>query len=172
MEPKTKLLLLIAVTCLLGTGCANRGIQVATVAPVERALRLETLDLRNCDSKEEMLTTLASEAPVRKNITISGEAASTATGETIIIPAETQASLEAQIESNYQSEYEQALTTAQRERLTIPVNKIHMYKVQWKQKMFSSTVSFLLNDELCQASYTYSLDIPELTGYFEMSCTA
>lgn len=88
------------------------------------------------------------------------------------IPAETQAALKAQIESVYQPEYEQAVARVEQVQLVVPAHKIHMYDIHWNREVYSSTVSFSMEDEPCTAAYTYELDIPELVEFFEMSCTA
>lgn len=172
MIPRTTFIWLIVFLCPLVAGCANQSIQVAATAPVERPLSSETLDLRNCDSNEEMNTSLDSEAPVRLRISIAEEAISVASGETMVIPAKTQAGLKAQIESVYQQEYEQAVARGKQVELTVPGHEILMVKVHWHRKVFSSTASFTIEHEPCTAAYTYELDVPELGEHFGMSCTA
>jgi Na+-transporting NADH:ubiquinone oxidoreductase subunit NqrF len=172
MTTRTTIIWLILFLCPLVAGCANQSIQVAAAAPLARPISSETLDLRNCDSNEEMNTSLESEAPVRLRISIAEEAISAASGESIVIPAETQAAVIAQIESVYQPEYEQAVARVEQVQLVVPGHKIHMYDIHWNREVYSSTVSFSIENEPCTAAYTYELDIPELGEHFEMSCTA
>jgi hypothetical protein len=56
--------------------------------------------------------------------------------------------------------------------LTVPVARIHTYRIEWTEQVFSSSVSFSMNGETYTAPYTYALRIPEEAGFFEIGCTA
>ncbi|NIW10815.1 MAG: hypothetical protein GWN33_09785, partial [Gammaproteobacteria bacterium] len=56
------------------SGCASPAVQVVKAQPEEAQIGAETLDMRNCDSLDELVTTLADEAPVRKQISIPEQA--------------------------------------------------------------------------------------------------
>ena len=73
---RSKLAIVGVTICLwlLLAGCSSQSVQVAQVAPQERALRSKILDMRNCDSNDEMHTTLASEAPVLDRVTVANNA--------------------------------------------------------------------------------------------------
>jgi len=171
MRQDTILIMLSAALCTLLVGCSS-SVQVSQVGPEERSLGSEILDMRNCDSNDAMITTLASEAPVRQQITLSGEAFSNKTGEAIDLPADEKTKLISQIESAYQQEYERALEHAGQVEFTIPGHKIHMYAIKWTQRIFRSTVFISMEGQACTASYTYALEIPELDSYTVMACTA
>ena len=124
------------------------------------------------ERNEDMLTTLASEAPVRQRISIAEEATSVGTGTAIEIPADTLANLNVQIEGAYQQEYEQAVASTEQVEFNIPGHMIHMYKIIWNQQVFHSIVSFSIKNQAYTASYTYELEIPELDSATVMACTA
>ena len=165
--------LVILLAAALMAACSRSSIQVSRAVPEELALSFaETLDIRYCDSNDDMLTTLASEAPVRQHTSIAEEAISVDTSAAIEIPADTLANLNKQIEGAYQQEYEQAVASSEQVEFNIPGHMIHMYKIKWNQQVFRSIVSFYINNQACTASYTYALEIPELDSANVMACTA
>lgn len=145
--------------------------QVTKAVPEERALKSEILDLRNCASNEDLHSNLASEAPIKMQVALAEEATST-TGDTILIPTELKEKLTTQIELAYQQAYEEAFSNAERIELDVPAHMIYMYDIKWTEQIFSSTVSFPMEGQDCIASYTYTLEIPELDSFTVMACTA
>jgi hypothetical protein len=166
----TALLTILLYTCLVG--CNNSSIQVQQAAPEEVAYGTETLDMRNCDSNDDLLTTLASEAPVRQEISISEQATVVETGSVIDIPNEVQNELRSQVESVYQPIYEEAAAGTEMVNLTVPGHMIHMYKIHWIRRIYQSTISFSMNEQTCTASYVYTLETPDLDSTTIMACTA
>ena len=156
--------------CLVG--CSNSRIQVEQAVPEELAHDTETLDMRNCDSNDDMVTTLAAQAPVRQEIYISEQATVVETGLEIDVPTITLEELRLQVESVYQPVFEEAVANAEKVKFTIPGHMIHMYKVHWIQQIYQSTVSFSINGQTCTASYVYKLEIPDLDSTTVMACTA
>jgi hypothetical protein len=157
---------------VLSAGCSSQSVQVTQVTPVERHLRSEILDIRNCDSNEDMHTNLASEAPILYQVSLAKNATAASTGAVVEIPSEKQAILETEIVSAYQHEYEGAVAIAEQVELMVPAQMIYMYDIKWKEQVYSATVSFSLGGQACLADYTYSLEIPDLVGRKTMACTA
>ena len=56
--------------------------------------------------------------------------------------------------------------------LTVPAHMIHMYDIRWKERIFSSTVSFSMEDQIWTADYIYALEDPDLASHTIMACTA
>jgi hypothetical protein len=164
------LVVLTAMMCMLLAGCSSSA-QVSQAAPEEGELTSKILDLRNCDTTEELHTTLGSKAPVSYQITVARLATSTTTGESSVIPDEISAALEADIASAYQPAYEQAVKSAEQVELVVPGTRIRLYEIYWKQQVYRSTVTFKMNDQDFTAGYTYVLVVPELGPFTEMACT-
>jgi hypothetical protein len=162
----------VAFLCLALAGCGGGQVQVARAEPVERPLDAQSVELRNCDAKTELRRPLASEVEIRKQITIADEASAAADGKTAEIPPEVKARLAAEIEGAYEEVYETAKTGAEQTELAVPVGKIHTYRIEWQEQVFSSSVSFSMSGETYTAPYTYALCIPDEAGFREMSCTA
>lgn len=163
---------LVVALCLTCVGCSGQHINVAQAEPVESALDAQSVELRNCDTKAELRQSLASEVTIEKQITIADEATAAAGGETAEIPPEMKAKLVAEIEGAYEEMYETAKTGVEQTELTVPLGRIHTYRIEWKKQVFSSSVSFSMNGETYTAPYTYELCIPNEVGFREMSCTA
>lgn len=169
---KKILALILFVFSAVLVGCGELAIQVEIVNPEELRIGTETLDIRNCDSNEDMVTSLGSQAPVKQHITISEQATLEKTGLYIDIPVEMLDELKLQVESMYQAEFDEALGSAEQVIFTIPAHKIHMYKIHWIQQHYQSTISFSIDRKPCTASYEYTLEVPELDSLTTMSCTA
>lgn len=153
-------------------GCGNAPIIVERADPEVVEAGSETLDIRNCDSIDDMITTLESHAPVKQHISISETATSEKTGSAIDIPSDLIDELILQVESVYQGEFEEALANAEQVEFTIPGDKIHMYKIRWIQQIYSATISASINGQPSTASYVYTLETPDLDSLTTMSCTA
>lgn len=156
--------------CLIG--CGNISIQVKMAVPEEIVVNTETLDIRNCDSNNNMVTTMAAEAPVKQEISISKQATILGTGSTVDLPLEIQDELRSQVERIYKPEYEEVVSGAEMVEFTIPGHMIHMYKIHWIQREYRSTISFQMDEQKCTTSYVYTLEFPDLEGKTVMACTA
>jgi len=146
-------------------------VDIAQEAPIEQELPPESLDIKNCLSSDDMVTTLAAQAPVRQQISISKQATVVATGSAIDIPDEIYDELISQVQSEFQPIFQEAGANAENVELVIPGLKIHMYRLHWIERVYQSTISFSINDQSCTASYVYTLDIPHLDGYIMTVCT-
>jgi hypothetical protein len=162
----------VVALCLALVGCSGGQIQVAQADPVERELDAQSVELRNCDAPTELRRSLASEMEIDKQITIADQATAVAGGETAEISPDVKARLVAEIEAAYTQVYEGAKTGVEQTELTVPVARIHTYRIEWKEQVFSSSVSFSMNGEPYTAPYTYTLCIPDEVGFLEMGCTA
>lgn len=147
-------------------------VQVAQEAPVIKELLGESLDIRNCQSNEDMVTSLAAKAPVRQEISISRQATVVETGSTIDISDEIHNELKWQVQNKFQPIFEEAVANAENVELIIPGLTIHVYRIQWIQRVYRSTISFSINEQACTASYVYTLDTPDLLDYTMSVCTA
>jgi hypothetical protein len=170
MKKIITLIIFILSVCLVG--CGDSPIQVDMADPEKLGIGSETLDIRNCDSNDVMVTTMATHAPVRQHISISEQATLVKTGSAIDIPPDILDELRLQVETMYQPEYEEAADSAEKVEFTIPGHEIYMYKIQWIQQIYGSTISFSINRQLCTASYVYTLETPDLDSLTTMSCTA
>lgn len=162
----------IFIMALCLSGCGNAGIQIAMAEPEEARSGSETLDIRNCDSNDEMVTDLSAHAPVKQEIIISETATAVKTGQALVIPSEMLDEIKVQIEALYQQVLEEAVTRTEAEVFNIPGHKIHMYKIYWVQQHYRSEVSLTIDGQSCKTSYEYVLEIPELDSFTVMSCTA
>ncbi|MGD2156564.1 MAG: hypothetical protein PVG32_06785 [Anaerolineales bacterium] len=158
--------------CLILVGCNEQRVQVSRAVPAERQLTSETLDIRNCETTEDLHQPLSARLQVTKHISIDEKATLTTTDEKVEVPEEMRAELKTEIERVYQDEFEQAQSGLQQYELFVTANKIHMYKIRWVQREYRSNISFTMDNKPCEASYTYRLDVPEVEGYTEMACTA
>ena len=160
--------------CLIFAGCSDETVQVNQAIPVnsESPFGKQSLELRNCEGKEELHRTLASQVEIASTITIAEEATSIATGDTMALSTAMKAPLSDQVKRAYQQAYEAAKDSVEQVDLAVPVGRIRTFTVDWKRQAYSSTISFTVNNEACTAAYTYTLDIPEITSFREMSCTA
>jgi hypothetical protein len=166
----------VGISLLLISSCSQPPISAAKVdialeAPVEQELMPESLDIKNCLSSDDMVTTLAARAPVRQQISVSKQATVAATGSAIDIPDEIYEELKSQVQSKFQPLFEEAVANTENVELVIPGLKIHMYRLHWVQRIYQSTISFPMNDQSCTTSYVYTLDIPHLDGYTLTACT-
>jgi len=163
---------LVVALGLVLAGCSGAQVQVARAEPVERALDAQWVDVRNCDAPTELRRSLASEVEIDKQITIADQATAVAGGETAEIPPEVKDKLVAEIERAYTQVYEEAKTGVEQTELTVPVGRIHTYRIEWSEQVFSSSVSFSVSGEAYTAPYTYALCIPDEAGFLETGCTA
>ena len=163
-------LTILLYACL--AGCSRSPVDVEQAVPEEMAFASETLDIRNCDSNDDMRTTLADQAPVKQQVSIAEQATVVETGSAIDISPEILDELRLQVESAYQPLFEEAVTSAEKVEFTIPGHMIHMYKIHWIRRIYRSTISFSINDQSCAASYVYTLESPDLDSHTVMACTA
>ncbi|MDD2694762.1 MAG: hypothetical protein PHD58_02420 [Anaerolineales bacterium] len=179
---------LILYLCLICVGCSGKsaqGIQatptatqalpvVKMAAPVkgESSYSGQTIELRNCEGKDVLHHSLATKTQVVCNITIPDEATSIKTGNKRALPKDMKTRLEEQVEIAYQKIYEEAKISVEQTDLTVPVNKILTFQIYWTKQVFSSTISFTMEDEAYTAFYTYTLDIPDAIIAEDTSCTA
>lgn len=84
---------------------------------------------------------------------------------------ELKASLVAQIESTYQKKVDEAKQQVEAVDLFVPVGKIRMYDIFWRQETYNSTVSFKANNDTYTVAYTYTVNIPDAVVNTEISCT-
>lgn len=176
MTRQTIYFALILGISLLSSSCSQPPIpgtqvDIALESPIEQELMPESLDIKNCLSSDNMVTTLAAQAPVRQQLSISKQATVVETGSTIDIPDEIYDELKLQVQSEFQPVFEEAVSTTENVELVIPGLKIHMYRLHWIERVYQSTISFSMNDQACNASYVYTLDIPHLDGYTLTACT-
>jgi hypothetical protein len=153
-------------------GCGELPITLEMVDPEEVRVGTQTLDIRNCDSNDDMLTTMASQSPVSQKIKIAEQATLEKNGSSIDIPSYKLEELKSQVAVMYQAKFEQAVTDAEQVTFTIPANKIHMYKIHRIQQNYRSTISFSIDRQPCTTSYEYTLETSELDSLTTMSCTA
>jgi hypothetical protein len=181
MTRRTIYIALILGISLLSSSCSQLPIpgdqahesqfDIALEAPIEQELMPEELNIKNCLSSDDMVTTLAAQAAVRQQISISEQATIVETGSAIDVPDEIYAELKSQVESEFQPIFEEAIANAKNVELVIPGLKIHMYRLHWIERVYQSTISFSMNDQSCTASYVYTLDIPHIDGYTTTACT-
>jgi hypothetical protein len=147
---------------------------VAQAEPVNGESRLSnrSLELRNCDGKQDLHKSLASEAQVICTISIADTATAVKSGAILDLSPETKTNLEEQVKSVYQSAYDEARVSVEQKVVVVPIGKIHKYKIYWKQQVFNSTVSFSTDNVTYTAPYTYTLDIPRITITEQTGCTA
>ncbi len=172
IRQNSKHTLLTIFLCFYLVGCSSSPTQVGQAVPEESAYGEETLDMRNCDSNDEMVTTLADQAPVKQQISISEQATVIETGSAIDIPNKVHDELKLQVKNEYQPIFEEAVANAKKVELTIPGHKIYMYKIYWNHRIYRSTISFTINNQACTAPYVYTLETPILDSYTVMACTA
>lgn len=172
IQVKKFLTLFIFVLSAFLVGCNDSPILVQWGDPEEIDVGSETLDIRNCDSNDDMVTTLASHAPVREQIFISEQATLVKTGSALDIPPDMRDELRLQVEAVYQTEFDEAAASAEMVEFTIPGHKIHMYKIMWIQQNYSSMISFSIDNQPCMASYIYTVETPDLDSLTTMACTA
>lgn len=158
--------------CLPIAGCGVNQVEVTKTSPTVQPLHSEYLDVRNCDSTKAIDKTLSDFLPIREKVTVSEQATAVSTGKTSPVSGTICKNLRDKVETAYRQEYQEAQNSSQEIAINVPADKIHIYKVQWNEKIFSGSLSFQLDDELYETSYNYELEVPQLDGSFTMSCTA
>ena len=161
------LLVLLAIICLFTTAC-GRSITVNMANPVERTLRNETISLRNCGCDED----LVSDVGLEVKFNIDDYAVSASQAERVVIPEDTMAELQAELEKAYEPVVEQVRAMMGDFQLTVPPDKIRTFQIQWNQKEYSSTISFRMGFKAYTTAYTCQLNIPNEIGHSEIACTA
>jgi hypothetical protein len=161
------LLLLLTTVCLALTACGP-GITVNMVDPVERTLSNETITLRNCGCDED----LVSDVGLEVKLDIDDYAVSASQAERVLIPEDTKAELEAELEMVYEPVVEQIRAMMGDFQLTVPADKIRTFQVEWNQQEYSSTISFRMGLKSYTTAYTCQFNIPNEISHSEISCTA
>jgi hypothetical protein len=161
-------LLLLLATVSLALSACGPGITVNMVDPVERTLSNETITLRNCGCDED----LVSDVGLEVKLDIDDYAVSASRAERVLIPEDTMAELEAELEMAYEPVVEQIRAMMGDFQLIVPADKIRTFQIQWNQKEYSSTISFRMGLKAYTTTYTCQFNIPNEIGHSEISCTA
>ncbi|MFO8036621.1 MAG: hypothetical protein R6U57_08380 [Anaerolineales bacterium] len=172
MAIKKLIILTIIIPGFLLTGCKASRIQVEKVTPTVQTLHSEILDVRNCETTEDLHQSLYDFQEVQTKIEIHPTATQIGTGNRMEIPKETNSILLHEIKKAYQPELKEAVIALKETKIHVPADKIHMYQIQWLAKTYHATISFSLDGEAYEASYTYRLEIPQIESSRVMSCTA
>jgi hypothetical protein len=134
-------------------------VRVQEAEAVRSVVSTEEFVLLNCDGTGELSQT------VERNVT-PGERVSvgaTSIGAEIGIHEAMNAKLEAAVELTYgQPHHSIELSAA-------PGTHI-VYVIEWEEQRFSSIVSFVLDDEVYEAPYTYRIWIPKIRSSYHMDC--
>ena len=161
------LLPLLVGLCLALTACGP-SITVNMVDPVERTLSNETISLRNCGCDDD----LVSDVGLEVKFNIDDYAVSASQAERVVIPDNTMAELEAELEKAYEPVVEQIRTMMGDFQLIVPADKIRTFQIQWKGQEYSSTISFRMGLKAYTTTYTCQFNIPNEIGHSEIACTA
>jgi hypothetical protein len=153
-------------------GCAQRVTAVTQAEPVLEFLYATNLEIRNCDCPEDMQSDLASQIEIEKSIQIEDQAVNQS-GEVLSpIPEEIKDQLLAEIELAYEPVYQEKAQELEGIELVIPLDKIHVYRIEWTKYSYQSAVSFWVDSRNYTTAYTYELVVPEEKGFAQRSCTA
>ncbi len=173
MTPKFSLGVLMLCLSLILAGCNGAVIQVHAAQAVvgESAMSKKSVEIYNCDQQTDLHRPLSEEAQVTCTLTISDIATSTSTSDTLELSDELKAELTARIESAYRKHVDEAKKQVEAVDLFVPVGKIRMYDIFWRQETYSSTVSFKADSDTYTAAYTYTVNIPDAVVNTEISCT-
>lgn len=172
MRFKKLIVLAIIIPFIILTGCKSTQVEVNKGTPTVQTLHLEILDVRNCETTEDLHRSLADFQEVHQQTEIHQKATQKSTGNRMDIPEEARSILIQEINKAYQPELQRAVIALKETKIHVPAEKIHMYQIQWMEKTYHSTFSFTLDREAYQSSYTYRLEIPQIDGSRHMSCTA
>jgi hypothetical protein len=167
--PSTKYLLLLALLvglCMAISGCGP-SITVNLVDPLENPLETQSMQLSNCDCD----TLLVSGVDIEAEFKIDDYATTGSQNKRILIPPETKAELEAQLEMVYAPVYENAKASAGQIELTVPADMYRSFKIEWTQQVYNSTISFRKGLKTYTTTYTYVLKIPKEAGFVEIPCS-
>jgi hypothetical protein len=167
-SPKWFLLLILS---LLLAGCGLQA-RVETVEPVSESLGISQLEIRNCESEEDLHRFLSDDFPVEKTIIISDFAQDPSSGESQLIPEDVRAKLLEQVDEAHKTMHEEAASLAGSRELVVPVNKIRLFRVEVTKMTCSSTLTFNMGLKKYSADYVYELKVPNDPGFWEISCTA
>jgi hypothetical protein len=188
MLNKTRFSLWILCASIICAGCAGNlpqigglipkddrgGVNVEPVAPVDGISLLEkrSLELRNCQSKEDLHKSLATEAQVACTIQVANTAIPITTGAAFQLSPEMRTNIEKQVKDTYQAAYDEAQASVEQKEVVVPIGRIHKYTIFWKQQVFKSSASFSLENISYTVPYTYTLEIPRITISEQIACTA
>jgi hypothetical protein len=156
---------------LLLAGCGLQA-RIETVEPVAESLGISQLEIRNCESEEDLHRFLSEDFPVEKTITISDFAQEASSGEDLLIPEDIRAKLLQQVDEAHKTMHEEAVNAAVAAKLVVPVNKIRLFRVEVTKMTCSSSLTFNMGLKKYSADYVYELKVPNDPGFWEISCTA
>jgi hypothetical protein len=146
-------------------------VQAAQAVAGESTMSNKSIEIYNCDLQTDLHRSLTEEAQVTCTTAFSDFAVSASSGEPLELSEELKASLTEQIESAYQKKVDEAKQQVEAVDLFVPVGKIRMYDIFWRQETYSSTVAFKANNETYTIAYTYIVNIPDAAVNTEISCT-
>jgi hypothetical protein len=130
---------------------------VIKTSPTVQPVGSEYLDVRNCDSTKALDKTLSDFLPVREKVSVSEQATLRSCGKPSLLSGATCRSLRDKVESTYCEEYQAAQRSAQEIAVQVPADKIHMYKVQWCEKIVIGSLAFQRDDDLAGTSFPCNL---------------
>ena len=179
MKLKEHLFLSFIVALLFITGCvAGVSKPVEKIAlitksePIEEKIEYQYLEIKNCVSTEELITTLENELPVTIQVNIKDEAISETTKLTSQIPEEIKSQLTSEIIETYQLEYNEAKKKSEETILKIAPDKIKYFSINFHPLLYESNLSFSMNDDSYSCAYSYQLTYPTISDTIITNCTA
>lgn len=179
MKLRDHLLLSFIVVLLFMTGCvagvAKPVEKIALITksePIEEKTQYQYLEIKNCESTEELITNLENEFPVMIQVNITDEVISDTTKLASQIPEEIKSQLTSEIIETYQVEYNEAKKMSVETILQIAPDKIKYFSIIFHPLLYESILSFSMNNDSYSCAYSYQLTYPTISETILTNCTA
>jgi hypothetical protein len=145
-------------------------IQVVKANPeVISASTPDELTLSNCGGNSVLQQKLSTQATVKSIVTLLGTT-SVKSGNALPLVPDIQAELKAQISANYSDELDKLSKDLDDSILRADPKTRVVYVIQWKDRKFISTVSYMLGAEQYTTGYEYVLSVPIIFSSEEKGC--
>ncbi len=177
---KTLLWFYLALIFLIISSCGTQGgnnqeisdIHVSKTDQFESvSTDTEDFPLPNCGGSSELSQTLGTQASVKKSVTISGTATIRGGGKVAISPI-VQGKLEAEISIAYNETFQSENSRLDSIELKAAPATHVVYIVQWMNKQFKSSVSYILEGKIHDAEYIYALSVPKIKDSYAILCSS
>lgn len=147
-----------------------QNIQVQKVSPQKTVSFTEEFPLPNCGGTEKLTQTLGTQVSVSKSVQM-GTTVSVSGGAEVGVSAAAKLTMEAAVEATYQQEYDTANSRLDTIEMGAAPKTHVVYTIEWEKQEFSSVVTYELNKEMVQTPYTFTMNVPKLSGSREEKCS-
>ena len=150
--------------------CSNQSAQINIVEPLSEVVSIESYELKNCESLNELHEPLTTKFQLKRDIYIADEATSLASGEIYQMSATEIEELTTLVEDAYLQIYQTALAEFEMEEFVVPKDREGNFLIHWNQKVYKSSLIYDFQGKAHRVEYQYILTIPEISRELLESC--